>query len=525
MKRTAIALILISALLVMLAVGLHSVKAGPKTIVVPDDYSTIEAAIENAADGDTIFVKKGIYEENPLQINKTLSLIGEGADFTKISFAPHYTDVTINIFERHRFYEEPIKVYADSFKMSGFAIITTGGYIRISGNGTEITGNQILTDIYVSGSRLNVTENNFPYTAAITGTYSKISANTGHSMWIYGSFCDISLNSISGSDTATGIWFRGNFSLIHDNNFTKAPYGKFSVEGNYNIIYRNIVDDAAFGLAVRGSNNTFYANRITNCGIGLENPESSNLFYANYVASNGWGINTGYNSTIATLYHNNFISNRYQVSTIFSSYPTQYFDNGAEGNYWSDYHGKDANGDGIGDTPYLIDANRSDRYPLMVPFNIESAIVELPEWASPPSVSLISPKNTTYTSANVTLEFMINKQTSWIGYSLDGHETATITGNTSLPGLSSGLHNVTLYAKDPFGNIVTYETIWFSVEKPFPTALVIVASVATVAIVIAGLIVYFKNAGNKQSDAHFCKRLNNCVKLFYLDSTSVNFFI
>lgn len=376
--------------------------------------------------------------------------------------------------------------------MSGFAIVTTGGYMLISGNGTGITGNQILTDVYVSGSRLNVTGNNFPHTVTITGTHSKISANIGHSMWICGSFCDISLNSISGSDTATSIWFRGNFSLIHDNNVTKAPYGKFSVEGNDNIIYRNIVDDAEFGLAVSGSNNTIYANRITNCGIGLENPESSNLVYANYVASNGWGINTGYNSTTATLYHNNFIGNRYQVSTIFSSYSTQYFDNGAEGNYWSDYHGKDANGDGIGDTPYVIDANRSDRYPLMVPFDIDSVTVELPEWASPPSVRLISPKNTTYTSANVTLEFTINKQTSWIGYSLDGQETETITGNTTLSGLSSGLHSVTIYAKDPFENIVTYETIWFSVAEPFPTTFIMAASVATVAVVGAGLIVYFK---------------------------------
>lgn len=89
MGKAALALTVTPLLLVVLVVGLHSVKASPKTIVVPDDYPTIEAAIENATDGDTIFVKKGIYEENPLQINKTLSLIGEGADFTKISFDPH----------------------------------------------------------------------------------------------------------------------------------------------------------------------------------------------------------------------------------------------------------------------------------------------------------------------------------------------------------------------------------------------------------------------------------------------------
>jgi len=38
------------------------------------------------------------------------------------------------------------------------------------------------------------------------------------------------------------------------------------------------------------------------------------------------------------------------------------------GNYWSDYNGTDDNGDGIGDTPYIIDADNQDKYPLMKPY-------------------------------------------------------------------------------------------------------------------------------------------------------------
>jgi len=124
------------------------------------------------------------------------------------------------------------------------------------------------------------------------------------------------------------------------------------------------------------------------------------------------------------------------------------------------------------------------------------ATTELPDWVSPPSIRLISPKNVTYNSANVTLKFTIDKQTSWMGYSIDGQDITTITGNTTLLGLSSGLHNITMYAKDPFENIVTYETTFFSkaepTAEPFPTTLVIAASAVSAGIIAVGLVIYFK---------------------------------
>jgi nitrous oxidase accessory protein NosD len=63
-----------------------------------------------------------------------------------------------------------------------------------------------------------------------------------------------------------------------------------------------------------------------------------------------------------TIQHNDFINNTKQASTVDSQ---SSWDNGAQGNYWSDYRGTDTDGDGIGNTPYVIDADNNDNYPLM----------------------------------------------------------------------------------------------------------------------------------------------------------------
>jgi hypothetical protein len=109
----------------------------------------------------------------------------------------------------------------------------------------------------------------------------------------------------------------------------------------------------------------------------------------------------------------------------------------------------------------------------------------------PPKISILSLGNKTYNTSNVKLDFTVNEPISEVAYSLDGKDNVTITGNTTLTGLSNGVHNVTVYAWDEAGNVGASETICFRVEVPFPTALV-TASTASVAVVGVGLLAYFK---------------------------------
>jgi hypothetical protein len=118
--------------------------------------------------------------------------------------------------------------------------------------------------------------------------------------------------------------------------------------------------------------------------------------------------------------------------------------------------------------------------------------------AVPPKITVYSPVIGNYTLGNVSLAFAVNKPATWMGYSLDGQDNITVTGNITLAGLSVGLHNVTVYAKDEFENIGASGTLTFSIVEPeptpesFPIVPVAAASIATVATVGVGLFVYFK---------------------------------
>ena len=124
-----------------------------------------------------------------------------------------------------------------------------------------------------------------------------------------------------------------------------------------------------------------------------------------------------------------------------------------------------------------------------------SSLVNFTIDTTPPIISALSVENKTYYTTEIPLGFAVNEPTTQVTYCLDGQENVTIAGNTTLTNLPFGEHNVIVYATDKVGNSGASETIIFNVAKPpelFPKTLLATASVATVAIIGVGLLVYFK---------------------------------
>jgi hypothetical protein len=91
----------------------------------------------------------------------------------------------------------------------------------------------------------------------------------------------------------------------------------------------------------------------------------------------------------------------------------------------------------------------------------------------PPELLVLSPENKTYTSNDIQLVLRVNRPTNWIGYSLDGRANVTVTGDTMLSGLADGAHSIRVSVNDTFGNLVSADTVYFSVDTVPPNIVIL----------------------------------------------------
>lgn len=267
----------------------------------------IQQLVNAASAGDTLFIPKGVYVEK-LIVNKSVTLVGEERDATVIVGTGGGNTVLIT---------------AGNCTFKGFTVKTSDV------SSSDSTGICIL-------SNGNVVVNN---------------TIVNHTWGVY-------LEAASKGNVVSGNKIVGN------------SYGVFLLHSSNNSILGNIVESCGrdgLKLASRSDNNMVHGNNISFCGgygvyvtTSFWNKFSGNTFFRNHE-----GVHICCGSFNNTVFGNLFIGN-----TGWQAYDScsNQWDDGETGNFWSDYVGVDNDGDGVGDTPYLVVGGSLDRFPLMKPF-------------------------------------------------------------------------------------------------------------------------------------------------------------
>jgi hypothetical protein len=111
-----------------------------------------------------------------------------------------------------------------------------------------------------------------------------------------------------------------------------------------------------------------------------------------------------------------------------------------------------------------------------------------------PKIAILFPENRTYGETDIKSAFTVDEPVSWMGYSLNGQDNVTITGNITLAVLPEGSHNITFYAVDLVGNSGASETVYFNIA-PTPTVWIVGVAV-TITIAVAATYLLLKRRKN-----------------------------
>ncbi len=251
----------------------------------PGNYTHIQDAIDNATDGDTIFVYNGVYYESII-VNKSINLIGEDRNMTIID-----GNKTGNV----------VNVSTDQVNISGFTIknATSNVGIYIESNCCKIFNNNIMNNeeaIYLFSSSDNeINENDISKNS--NGIYLNSSSSNAiincdchdnnHGIVFQNSSENNDISNSTFYDNYGGIYlFSSSNNTIIGNNISAIENGIYIFSSLDNRISNCRINDCAFnGIHLDSSlNNTIFGNKISNnsFGISLENSSNNGIKDCNF---------------------------------------------------------------------------------------------------------------------------------------------------------------------------------------------------------------------------------------------------
>ena len=198
------------------------------------------------------------------------------------------------------------------------------------------------------------------------------------------------------SENSTIHLYASSENNITENQFINNDKGLFLESSSFNnIVAGNVFTGNNYGVFLSSSSsNTLTENNFTGNqnAMYLSSASGNNIYLNNFVNNTRQvydsGMNNPYASVVSAAFSRQSTETRVQMLAQVSVEPANFigplplstnnWDNGAKGNYWSDYNGTDANGDGVGDTACYLYGNNQDNYPLMRA--AEPAIPEFPSW-------------------------------------------------------------------------------------------------------------------------------------------------